>query len=73
MRSNWNPTKIRRWSAGAAECFNRKLNCNYDCSNYSYCKRFSEHERMAPMKQAVIELIRCQIPIEKKYTAIAYS
>ena len=73
MMLNWNPTKIKRWSAGAAECFNRKLNCDATCSNYLYCKRFSERERMAPMKQVVIELIRCQIPLDKKFYAIAHS
>lgn len=56
---------IYRWTFGAKECFKRNLICGPDCSNYSACFEFIKKNRIPPMKDTVITLIRKEVPLKE--------
>lgn len=43
---------VTHWTKGAAECFRRKLRCDFTCSNYEWCSK----QEYPPMKKAVLYL-----------------
>ena len=46
------------WTAGAYECYSNHLTCSHRCSNFMVCKHFINHDKIPPMKDIVLALIR---------------